>query len=95
MIKKIVARAWLYVLGFVIAGLVMLPWPLMLILDPQEGVSVFYEALLGGRSVADRVVDCPRTFPCVSTYSVGSLGSAGVTRVGGYRDAKMGHVHRH
>ena len=45
MIKKIVAREWLYFLGFVVAGLVVLPLPVMLILNPQEGVSAFYKAL--------------------------------------------------
>ena len=48
MIKKIVAREWLYFLGFVVAGLVVLPLPVMLILEPQHGVSVFYKALFEG-----------------------------------------------
>jgi len=49
MIKNIVAREWLYFLGFVVAGLVVLPLPVMLILNPQQGVSAFYKALIEER----------------------------------------------
>ena len=49
MIKKIVAREWLYFLGFVVASLVVLPLPVMLILNPQQGASGFYMALFEGR----------------------------------------------
>jgi hypothetical protein len=49
--QKIIAREWLYFLGFVVAGLVVLPLPLMLILSPQEGASTFYEALFVGSAL--------------------------------------------
>jgi hypothetical protein len=59
MIKKIVAREWLYLLGFVVASLVVLPLPLMLILGPQKGTSGFYKALFEGVWIAWLIVITP------------------------------------
>ena len=57
--KKIVAQEWLYLLGFVVASLVVLPLPLMLILSPQEGASGFYKALFEGEWIAWLIVITP------------------------------------
>ena len=45
MIRKIVAREWLYLLGFVVASLVVVPFPVMLLLNPRLGATGFYKAL--------------------------------------------------
>jgi hypothetical protein len=62
MIKKIIAREWLYFLGFVVAALVVLPLPLMLIFDPQQGgfgFYKFYKALFEGVWIAWLYVIAP------------------------------------
>lgn len=61
MIRKVVAREWLYLLGFVVAGLVVVPFPAMLILNPRLGASGFYKALFDGREwwVAWLIVTAP------------------------------------
>ena len=59
MIKKIVAREWLYFLGFVVAGFVVLPLPVVLIVSPQERVSEFYKALFEGVWIIWLIVIAP------------------------------------
>lgn len=49
MIRKTVAREWLYLLGFIVGGLVLLPFPVMLILNRRQGASGFYKALFDER----------------------------------------------
>ena len=41
-IKKIIAREWLYLIGFVVLGFIILPLLLKIILDPQEHISEFF-----------------------------------------------------
>jgi hypothetical protein len=57
--KKIIAREWLYLLGFVVASLVVLPLPLMLILSPKEEASGFYKALFEGVWITWLIVITP------------------------------------
>jgi hypothetical protein len=47
--KNTVAREWLYLLGFIVGSLVLVPFPVMLILNPRQGASGFYRALFDGR----------------------------------------------
>ena len=46
--KKTVAREWLYFLGFMALGLLVLPTPVMLILNPSQAPLGFYKALVDG-----------------------------------------------
>jgi len=63
-IKKTIAREWLYLLGFVAAGLIVLPLSVMLILNPGKEVkevSGFYKALFDEREwwIAWLIVGAP------------------------------------
>jgi hypothetical protein len=60
-IMKTIAREWLYLLGFVAAGLIVLPLPVVLIFTPGHEVSEFYKALFDRREwwIAWLIVGAP------------------------------------
>jgi hypothetical protein len=49
MISRTIAREWLYLLGFVVASLLVVPFPVMLFLNPRQGAFGLYKALFDAR----------------------------------------------